>query len=69
MKKFKFDDAGALEVLETISQETLEGGLFEASTAHVVSAAQLALHLPMFESEMSAEELAHAHAIIAGLNA
>lgn len=60
MKTFTFDNLGNLTV-----RESTENG----DSQHDMQPEQIERHLPMFEAEMSAAELAQAQAIIDGLNA
>lgn len=63
MKIFEFKENGNLKVTETAVQE--DGGAEIVVSLRDIDAAQIASHLPMFQADMTAEELAQAQAIIA----
>lgn len=70
MKTFTFDENGNLTVRDVV-MVVVEGDgeslTDEQSTQKDISAAQLAVHLPMLIADMSEAELLQAQAIIKGL--
>lgn len=70
MKTFEFDENGNLTVRDLVTVvvegdgESME---VEQETSQDISAAQLAVHLPMLVLDMSPDDLLQAQAIIKGL--
>ncbi|WP_048811558.1 hypothetical protein [Methylobacillus flagellatus] len=70
MKTFTFDEYGNLTVSEVVTVVVEGGGEsqeVEQETSRSISAAQLAVHLPMLVVDMSPDDLLQAQTIIKGL--
>jgi hypothetical protein len=67
MKTFTFDAIGNMTVKNVTMGTDEKGAPMEQTTQSDIQPEQIAAHLPMFQADMSAAELAQARAIIEGL--